>query len=224
MTVDEQDSTRADAAPAAEPLPSFPEQIASQLGGWRGMVEAAVPVTVFIVVNMAWSVQPALVAAVAVAVLIAVARLLQRRPVRYALNGLFGIGLGAAIAWRTGEARDFYVPGIWISYGYAAAMIVSIVVRHPLVGWLWSVLFTQGRSDWRQDRRLMRTFNWLTVLWAAVWIAKVSAQAGLYLADQEHLLGVARLVLGAPPYALLLLVTIWTVRRVQRSAAVASAG
>ncbi|MPZ27842.1 MAG: DUF3159 domain-containing protein [Micromonosporaceae bacterium] len=188
------------------------------------MVEAAVPVTVFIVVNMVWSLQPALVAAVAVAVVIASARLLQRRPVRYALNGLFGIGLGAAIAWRTGEARDFYVPGIWISYGYAAAMIVSIALRHPLVGWLWSVLFTQGRADWRQDRRLMRTFNWLTVLWAAVWVAKVSAQAGLYLADQEHLLGLARLVLGAPPYALLLLVTIWTVRRVQRSAAVEPAG
>lgn len=224
MTVDEQDAGPAGADPPVAPLPSLPEQISSQLGGWRGMVEAAVPVTVFIVVNMVWSLQPALVAAVAVAVVIASARLLQRRPVRYALNGLFGIGLGAAIAWRTGEARDFYVPGIWISYGYAAAMIVSIALRHPLVGWLWSVLFTQGRADWRQDRRLMRTFNWLTVLWAAVWVAKVSAQAGLYLADQEHLLGLARLVLGAPPYALLLLVTIWTVRRVQRSAAVEPAG
>jgi hypothetical protein len=206
-----------------ERLPSFPEQISSQLGGWRGSVEAAIPVVVFIVVNMRWSLQPALVASVGLALLIAGVRLAQRRPIRYALNGLFGIGLGAFIAWRTGEARDFYLPGIFISYGYAAAMIVSVAVRHPLVGWLWSVLFTGGRAEWRGDPRLMRTFTWLTLLWAAVWIVKVSAQAGLYLADQEHLLGVARLVLGTPPYVLLLAITLWVVRRVQREAAPESA-
>jgi hypothetical protein len=211
VTVNQQD---------AATLPTFPEQLASQLGGWRGMLEAAVPVTVFIVLNLVWSLQPALVGSVGVAVLIAAGRLLQRRPVRYAVNGLFGIGLGAFIAWRSGDARDFYLPGIWISYGYAVAMIASVALRHPLVGWLWSVLFAAGRADWRQDRRMLRTFGWLTMLWAAVWIAKVSAQAGLYLADQEHLLGVARLVLGAPPYALMLGVTVWVVRRVERSAPV----
>jgi hypothetical protein len=215
VTVNQPEASRAGAA-----VPSFPEQMSTQLGGWRGMLEAAIPVTVFVVVNLVWSLQPALLGSVGVAVAIAAGRLLQRRPIRYAVNGLFGVGLGAAIAWRTGEARNFYLPGIFISYGYAAAMICSVLLRHPLVGWLWSVLFDGGRADWRQDRRLMRTFGWLTMLWAAVWIAKVSAQAGLYLADQEHLLGVARLLLGAPPYALLLLITVWTVRRVQRSAPV----
>jgi hypothetical protein len=215
VTVNQPEAGRAGTA-----VPSFPEQMSTQLGGWRGMLEAAIPVTVFVVVNLVWSLQPALLGSVGVAVAIAAGRLLQRRPIRYAVNGLFGVGLGAAIAWRTGEARNFYLPGIFISYGYAAAMICSVLLRHPLVGWLWSVLFDGGRADWRQDRRLMRTFGWLTMLWAAVWIAKVSAQAGLYLADQEHLLGVARLLLGAPPYALLLLITVWTVRRVQRSAPV----
>ncbi|HEY8471869.1 MAG TPA: DUF3159 domain-containing protein [Natronosporangium sp.] len=203
---------------ATEPLPSFPEQISAQLGGWRGSVEAAIPIAVFIVVNMIGSLRPALIASVALALLIAAIRLGQRRPIRYALNGLFGIALGAIMSWRTGEARDFYLPGIFISYGYAAAMIISVVVRHPLVGWLYSVLFTGGKSEWRTDRRLMRTFTWLTLLWALVWILKVSAQAGLYLADQEHLLGVARLVLGTPPYLLLLVITLWVVRRVQRNA------
>jgi pimeloyl-ACP methyl ester carboxylesterase len=120
--------------------PSFPEQIATQLGGWRGMVESAIPITVFIVVNLGWSLEPALAASVGLALALAVVRLAQRRPIRYAINGLFGIGLGAIIAWRTGEARDFYLPGILISYGYAAGMILSVLVRHPLVGWLWSVL------------------------------------------------------------------------------------
>lgn len=221
MTANQQETAtanRQEASAGDDQLPSFPEQLASQLGGWRGSVEAAIPVLVFIVANMVWSLRPALTASVGLALAIAAFRLAQRRPVRYALNGLFGIALGAFIAWRTGEARDFYLPGIFISYGYAAAMIGSVLVRHPLVGWLYSVMFTGGRSDWRDNPRLMRTFVWLTLLWAAVWIAKVSAQAGLYLADQEHLLGVARLVLGTPPYLLLLAITLWVVRRVERPA------
>lgn len=230
MTINEREpapraAPEAPARSASEPpVPSFAEQISTQLGGWRGMVEAAIPVGVFIVVNLVWALEPAVLASAGVAIAIAAVRLAQRRPVRYAVNGLFGIGLGAFIAWRTGEARAFYLPGIFISYGYAGAMIVSVLVRQPVVGWLWSVLFAGGKSNWRGDRRLMRTFMWLTVLWAAVWIAKVSAQAGLYVADQEHLLGIARLVLGAPPYALLLAITILVVRRVQRSAAPEPAG
>lgn len=226
VTINQQDTEPAEpAAPPAEPdpppqvrpeeqpLPPFPEQIAVQLGGWRGMVEAAVPITVFIVTNMIWSLQPALVASISVAVAIAVFRLAQRRPIRYALNGLFGIALGAIIAWRSGEARDFYLPGILISYGYAAGMLLSILVRHPLVGWLWAILFTGGKSHWRADPRLMRTFNWLTLLWLVVWVVKVTAQFALYLADEEHLLGIARLVLGTPPYLLLLVITVWVIRR-----------
>ena len=49
-----------------------------------------------------------------------------------------------------------------------------------------------------------------------VWLAKVGVQAGLYLAHQDTALGVARLALGYPPYALLLPITVWTVRRVTR--------
>jgi hypothetical protein len=208
-----QPPTDADAADA--PMPTFAEQLSTQLGGWRGMVESAVPVTVFVVVNMVASLRPAVISSVAVAVAIAVWRLLQRRPVRYAVNGVFGIALGAVIAWRSGDARDFYLPGIFISYGYAALMIISVVVRQPVVGWIWSVIMAGGASGWRSDPRLLRTFTWLTLLWAAVWIIKVSIQAGLYLADQEHLLGAARLALGTPPYLLLLAVTIWVVRRIR---------
>lgn len=197
-------------------LPSFPEQVSQQLGGWRGMVEAAIPITFFVVVNWLWALRPAIVVAVAVALVIAVGRLVQRRPVRYAVNGLFGIGVGAVLALNSGEARDFYLPGILVSYGYVVAMLASVAVRHPLVGWLWSVMFMQGRSDWRRDPVLRRPLTWLTLAWAAVWTAKVTAQLGLYLAEQVHALGVARIVLGAPVFAVMLMLTIWIMQRVQR--------
>ncbi|HLV57676.1 MAG TPA: DUF3159 domain-containing protein [Natronosporangium sp.] len=219
MTVDPQHpSDGADPAPGAPHLPTFAEQVSQQLGGWRGMVEAGIPVSFFVVVNWVWSLRPALAVSVAAALLLALVRTMQGRPVRYAVNGLIGIAIGAVLALRSGEARDFYLPGILVSYGYAAVMVGSVVVRHPLVGWLWSVMFTGGRSDWRHDPVLRRTLTWLTLVWALVWCLKVTAQLGLYLADLEHALGVARIVLGAPVFALMLALTIWIVQRVQRRA------
>ncbi|MEU7756043.1 DUF3159 domain-containing protein [Micromonospora sp. NPDC049101] len=202
--------------PEEEPLPTIAEQMADQLGGWRGLVESSIPVVVFVVANIIGELRPAVIASVAIALLIAGLRLAQRRPIRHAVNGLFGVGIGAAIAWRTGDERDFYLPGILYGIGYGIALLISAAIRQPLVGWIWSVLVAKGRSEWRHDPKLVRTFTQLTVLWGVVWLAKVGVQAGLYLAHQDTALGVARLALGYPPYALLLLITVWTVRRVTR--------
>lgn len=201
-----------------ERLPSFAEQMADQLGGWRGLVESSVPVVVFVFVNIVAELNPALIASVGVAVAIAALRLIQRRPIRHAVNGLFGVGIGAFIAWRTGEEKDFYLPGILYGIGYGIALLLSVAVRQPLVGWIWSVIVAGGKSEWRTDAKLIRLFSRLTVLWGVVWLAKVGVQAALYLADQDTALGVARLVLGYPPYLLLLAFTVWAVRRETKAA------
>ncbi|MGN9809775.1 DUF3159 domain-containing protein [Micromonospora sp. BQ11] len=220
MTTGQHRSAQPDLGPVEEePLPTLAEQMAEQLGGWRGLVESSIPVVVFVVANILGDLRPAVIASIAVALAIAVLRLAQRRPVRHAVNGLFGVAIGAAIAWRTGDERDFYLPGILYGIGYGVALLISAAIRQPLVGWLWSVLVAKGKSEWRDDPRLVRTFTRLTVLWGVVWLAKVGVQAGLYLAHQDTALGVARLVLGYPPYALLLLITVWTVRRVTRETA-----
>ncbi|MFG1868245.1 DUF3159 domain-containing protein [Micromonospora arborensis] len=217
MTTGQHRAAQPETGPSEEErLPTIAEQMADQIGGWRGLVESSIPVVVFVVANIIGELRPAVIASVAVALLIAGLRLAQRRPIRHAVNGLFGVAIGAAMAWRSGEERDFYLPGILYGIGYGVALLISAAIRQPLVGWIWSVLVAKGRSEWRNDPKLVRTFTQLTVLWGVVWLAKVGVQAGLYLAHQDTALGVARLVLGFPPYALLLLITVWTVRRVTR--------
>jgi hypothetical protein len=210
--------------PDEERVPSFSEQIAEQLGGWRGLVESSIPVVVFVLVNIVASLNAALIGSAALAVGIAAWRLTRHQPVRHAVNGLVGVGIGAVIAWRTGEEKDFFLPGILYGMGYGAALLVSVALRLPLVGWIWSVLAAGGSSAWRRDPRLMRTFGWLTVLWGVVWIVKVGVQGWLWYLDETTAteLGVARLLLGYPPYALLLAFTVWWVRRVHPNAAPAT--
>lgn len=206
-----------------KPLPSFSEQVADQLGGVRGMVESSVPVIAFVLVNIVWSLRPALLLAVLVGLGIAGFRLSRRQSVRHAVNGLFGIAIGAIIAWRTGAPQDYYVPGILLSLGYGIAMIVSVAARRPLVGWIWSLVADKGAQRWFQDLGLRRTFNWLTLLWAATYLAKVVINVLVYFADtltddqKATILGIMRITLGFPPYALLAALTVWAVRRYLRS-------
>lgn len=210
MTIDEQSA-------AEETVPTFTEQLADQLGGVRGIVESGAPVLVFVVANIVWTLKPALIISVVAAVALAAWRLARKEPVRHAINGLFGIALGAVIAWKTGSAKTFYLPGILLSLAYGLAMLASVAVRMPLVGWIWSIIVAKGSTDWRGNPRLVRLFSRLTVLWAATYLVKTLIQAAIFNATPTHdpgtALGIAKLALGYPPYALLLGVTVWTVRR-----------
>jgi hypothetical protein len=198
-------------------LPTFSEQLASQLGGVRGVIESGMPVLVFVITKLLLPLTPALIIAVGSAVAIAVWRLARRQSVRHAVNGLFGIGIGAFLAWKTGSAKAFYLPGILISLGYGLALLASVLVRRPLVGWVWSVLVAKGSTEWRGNPRLVRTFSWLTVLWAVTYLTKVVIQAIVFQhtpdTDPGTALGILRLALGYPPYLLLIAVTVWAVRR-----------
>jgi hypothetical protein len=218
MTLPNSSATDADGT-----LPTFSEQVASQLGGVRGMVESSIPVIAFVAVNIAWGLTPALIVAVAIAVGIAVYRLARKQSVRHAMNGLVGIGIGAFIAWKTGTPQAFYLPGILLSLGYGLAMAGSIAFRRPLVGWLWSLVVDQGATRWRDDSGLRRIFGWLTALWAATYLAKVVVNLAVYFAagltdDQKaSILGIMRITLGWPPYALLVALTAWAARRYLRT-------
>jgi Protein of unknown function (DUF3159) len=208
-----------------EPFPSISEQVAQQLGGVRGLVESSIPVVVFVLANviggwlhLADKLKVAVVVAVTTALVIAVFRFTRKQPIRHSINGLFGIALGAWLALRSGDERDFYLPGILLAVGYGVALIASVLVKRPLVGWIWSVVMAGGSSQWRSEPKLVRTFGWLTILWAAIYLVKAGIQAALYTADMATMLGVVRIVLGYPPYLLLLAVTVWAVRRARADA------
>jgi hypothetical protein len=202
---------------AEEQLPSFTEQLADQLGGVRGLVESGIPVVVFVIANVAWSLRPALVISVGSALAIGGWRLARRQPVRHAVNGIFGIAIGAVIAWKTGSAKNFYLPGILLSFGYGLAMLASVALRRPLIGWVWSLLVARGSTEWRANPRLVRAFSWLTVVWALTYLAKTLVQALVFqhtaANDPATALGILRLALGYPPYLLLIAITVWAIRR-----------
>lgn len=188
-----------------------------QLGGIGGLVASAVPVAVFVAVNPMGGLVPAIWASLGAAVALAGWRLARREAVQPAVSGILGVALCAFIAYRTGEARGFFLYGIWYSLIAGLALTVSVIVRRPLVGVLWSVLNGSG-FGWRTNRRARFGFDVATMVWAVFLLARFAVQNHLYGLQQTEWLGVARLVMGLPLTALAALVTIWAIRRAARVA------
>jgi Protein of unknown function (DUF3159) len=186
-----------------------------QMGGVQGVVASTIPVAVFVIANVAFGLQPALIIALAAGVAVAVWRIARKQALQPAVSGLFAVGIAAFIAYRTGEARGFYLPGLLFSAACGLAFLVSMVVRRPLAGVIWHAVNGDGQS-WRSDPRLLRAYTFATALWTLVFAARVVVQGLLYNADEETWLGIARLAMGYPLVGLALLGTVWAVRRARR--------
>jgi hypothetical protein len=181
----------------------------------QGLVASSIPVVVFVVANLVFGLQPALIAALATGVAVAVWRASRKQALQPAVSGLFAVGVAAFIAYRTGEARGFYLPGLLFSAVCGIAFLVSVIIRWPLAGVVWHGINGEGQS-WRSDRRLLRAYTFASLLWTLVFAARVVVQGWLYSADEATWLGIARLAMGYPLVGLALLGTIWAVRRARR--------
>src|SRR5947209_628519 len=110
------------------------------LGGRRGVIDAATPGVVLVMVDaftsLAWAIAGALVAAAAIAVI----RLLRREPLRQAAAGVAGLAGAAALAYYTGDAKTYFLPGILMNCAWAVAAVTSIVVGRPLLGYVAALL------------------------------------------------------------------------------------
>jgi hypothetical protein len=206
---------------AAAGTPEHPEQrtptLLEQMGGVGGLVSSAVPAVAFVAVNPLAGLQAAIWASVGGAIAIGVWRLIRREPLQPAVSGILGIAVCAFIAYRTGEARGFFLYGIWYSLVAGLVLALSVVVRRPLVGVLWSALNGSG-FGWRTDRRARSGFDVATVVWAVFLLARFGVQHYLYNVQQTDWLGVARLAMGLPLTAVAALVTVWAIRRAVRVA------
>lgn len=193
--------------------PALTEQtLLEQMGGVSGMLYSALPIVVFVVVNSIFDLTPAIWSAVGSSVLIAVVRLIRKETVQPAFAGLFGTAIAAFIAYQTGEARGFFLYGIWMSLLYCAVFVVSVIVRWPLVGVVWNFLNGSGAA-WRQDKPSLHAYDIATIAFAVVFAARFVVQNWLYQVEETTLLAVARIAMGFPLFGIALLVTIWAIRR-----------
>ena len=205
-----------DESPAPGSREFYRQQMLSSIGGWSGTVITAIPTVGFVAVNAVANLRWAIVAAVGSAFALAGYRLALRQSVQQALTGLLGVVVASLIAARTGQAKGYFLLGIWSSFVYAGALAVTLVVRRPAVGLLWEFLDPtphDGTVPWYRRRRLLLAYTLATTAAALVFLARGIVQLALFEHNATGWLAVARIAMGYPLYIAAIGFALWVVRR-----------
>lgn len=191
------------------------QQLARALGGRRGMLEAGLPTLWFTIIWFATrDLALALVSSLVFAGALLAARIIQRSTPQFALNALFGVGIGWLFVWMAarggGDANDqalaFFLPGILVSTGISLLLILSCLTRWPAIGFMLGSV-TGDPMAWREDPQVVTLCTRLTWAMALPSIVGVALQGPVWLmgsigwlepARAVLLLGVLRYGLGWP--------------------------
>lgn len=201
-----------------EDSPAERQLLAKAIGGWRGIFDSGLPAGVFVLVYMLNGNELAMAvwAAIAVGAVIAVVRLVRREDLTQIAGGFAGILVSAFVASRTGQAEDFFLPGLLINAAYFLACTLSVLVGWPVLG-LFLGSMSGSMTGWRADPRLRRAYGAATWVWSGVFGLRLLIQLPLYLASMTAALGVAKIVMGWPLFLLGAWLTFLIVRPVMSS-------
>lgn len=199
-----------------------PERLLAQAGGVSGVIYSSLPVVVFVIASSVSGLAAAIAAALGVAAVVLLWRLVRRESAQPAFSGFFGVALCALIAYAMGESKGYFLLGIWMSLLWAVVFAASVLIRRPLVGYGWS--WATGRGDrWRGVPRAVHAFDVASAAWVLVFAARFVVQGLLYNADRTGWLAAARIGMGWPLTVLAALATYAAIRSAQRAIAAAGA-
>lgn len=129
-------------------------------------------------------------------------QIVAKKPLTQAIAGAVGIAISAFLPLRQGgQAADYFIQGFITNAVYLAALTVSVLVRWPIIGVLAGLLLGEGAA-WRKDKAKLRRFTVATLVWIGLFSGRLLVQVPLYFAQQTELLGIFRIAMGTPLYAL----------------------
>ena len=185
------------------------------VGGPLGILEAVLPATLF---SFTYALSRDAITAVSVAagssLIFITIRLIQRKALTQAIVGALAIALAAFLALRDGgQAADYFIPGFITNAVYGSVMLISVLIRRPIMGYAAQLLF--GLVGWRQDRLSYKRLRLVTLIWVGFFSTRLAVQLPLYFAGAVEALALSRAVMGAPAYAGLLALTWVLLRRIK---------
>ncbi|MFG1808449.1 DUF3159 domain-containing protein [Streptomyces sp. NPDC049040] len=172
-------------------------------GGVLGMVETTVPGLIFVVIyTINHDIKTSAFAALALSVVLGVTRLARKDTLKHAFSGVFGIAFGALFAMISGNAKNFYLPGMLYTLGLGVAYVVSALVRFPLLGLILGPVFKENLSWRTRNPGRLRAYTQASWAWGLILLAKSAILFPLYWWGNATQLGWVKVALGIPPFLL----------------------
>lgn len=194
------DTAREDAPPVADEQ-ATKAAFFDAFGGVRGMVETTVPGLVFVLCyTITRDIQLSAILALAVTGVMFLARLVQRGPTKHAFTGVFGVVFGAVFAMMTGDAKNFYLPGMVYTLGLGIAYVVTAASGVPLLGLVLGPVFKENLSWRTRNPGRKRAYVKASYVWGGILLAKSAITFPIYFWGDATQLGWLRVALGIPPF------------------------
>ncbi|MFJ5559478.1 DUF3159 domain-containing protein [Streptomyces sp. NPDC093250] len=177
-------------------------------GGVRGMVETVLPGLLFVsIYTVNKNLHMSAIAALAVALVMVVVRLARKDTVKHAFSGVFGVAFGVVFAMMTGNAKDFYLPGMLYTLGLALAYIVTAMAGVPLIGLMLGPVFKENLSWRTRNPGRKKAYTKASWAWGLILLGKSAILFPLYWWADTTQLGWVLVALKIPPFLLAVYLT-----------------
>lgn len=177
-------------------------------GGIRGLVETTVPGLVFIAMyTVNKDIHTAAITALVLAGAMAVFRLVRKDTVKHAFSGIFGVAFGVLFAMMTGNAKDFYLPGMLYTLGLALAYLITAMAGVPLLGLVLGPVFKENLSWRKRNPGRKKAYTKASYAWGFILLAKCAVLFPLYFWGDTQQFGWVTVALKIPPFLLAVYLT-----------------
>jgi Protein of unknown function (DUF3159) len=183
--------------------PGHPPSPFDSLRDKRALVDTGAGPIAFVVVYAIFGLHTAAAVAVGIGIALAVERLIRGKPVINAIAGLFGTGLAAFIAVKSGKAETYFVPKLLQQLGLFVVFAGSVVIRRPLTGYIIAQ-FYRADPDWVKLPPVKRVMTEYTLAWAALFGFRAAVYGVLIASGRVGWLAVASIAMGLPAFGALI--------------------
>ncbi|MCT4352455.1 DUF3159 domain-containing protein [Streptomyces sp. Je 1-79] len=177
-------------------------------GGLRGMIETVLPGLLFVTIfTINKDLHISAIAALAVSLLLVAVRLVRRDTVKHAFSGVFGVAFGVVFAMMTGNAKDFYLPGMLYTLGLALAYIITTIAGVPLIGLMLGPVFKENLSWRTRNPGRKKAYAKASWAWGLILLGKCAILFPMYWWADTTKFGWVLVALKIPPFLLAVYLT-----------------
>jgi hypothetical protein len=174
--------------------------------GRSGVLDAALPPVLFVLVQSLWNFQAAMWSALLVVMVLGVLRLLRGDSVLYTLGGAGGVLLAIGLTFLVGGEENYFLPGLMMSALTIFLCFISVIAGRPLVAWT-SYIARRWPQDWYWHRKVRPAYAEVTILWGLYFLLRFAVQWYFYKGGTVGQLGWLNLLLGWPATVVLLILS-----------------
>ncbi|PKM58280.1 MAG: hypothetical protein CVU98_01700 [Firmicutes bacterium HGW-Firmicutes-3] len=179
-------------------------------------MDALVPPLLFVLLNGRFDLGLASLMATTSALIISTFRFLSKQNWHYAFGGLLGVIIASGFSFFSGNASNYFLPGILSNVLLLILCLLSLMVGKPIAAWA-SHLSRGWSLDWFWRTDVKPAYTNVTWIWSLFILVRVLILLMLFVSDQPTQLFIWNTILGWPLTIGILLTSyiygIWKLKR-----------